>query len=304
MHRLSVLDRFEDEGSIKLVRDIELSRVCTIGIGGRARALISPRSQAALVDVIRALAYSDIPYRVIGAGSNVFFDDAGADGVVVNTSLISGISVEGDILKVGCGSSVPLLCSFAAKRGLDGLYGLCGIPGTVGGALITAAGAFGCNIYDGLCACTVYLPSIDRVERLSLSAADYSYRNSPLKRLGGIVLEAEFSLQKADGAVILRKTAECEQKRRATQPRGEKSAGSYFKRPENAPPAAFLIDRASLKGASVGGAAVSEKHAGFIINRGGATSSDVLSLAEKIKATVMQRFGVALTEEVTYISAF
>ncbi len=304
MHRLSVLDQFENERSIKLVRDIELSRVCTIGVGGRAQALVSPRSQAALVNVIRALVRSDIPYRVIGAGSNVFFDDAGADGVVVNTSSVSGISADGGMLKVQCGTPIPLLCSFAARSGLDGLYGLCGIPGTVGGALMTAAGAFGCNIYDGLCACTVYFPSVDRVERLKLSSADYSYRSSPLKHLGGIVLDAELSLPKADGAAILRKTEECEQKRRATQPRGEKSAGSYFKRPENAPPAAFLIDRALLKGAAVGGAVVSEKHAGFIVNRGGATSSDVLRLAEKIKATVMQRFGVALTEEVTYISAF
>lgn len=301
MHWLSSLARLEDEGSIRLARDVPLSRYCTIGIGGRAAALVTPRSSIALINVLRELGALRVPYRVIGLGSDVLFDDAGFGGVIINTASLSGLSLENGTLTAQCGVTLPLICSFAAKNSLDGLHGLCGIPGTVGGALATAAGAFGCRIYDHLSACTLYRARSGRVERVPLCADDFSYRSSPISRLGDIVLSAEFTPPTADGAVILRKMSECTKKRRATQPHGEKSAGSYFKRPENAPPAALLIDRAALKGTAVGGAAVSEKHAGFIVNRGGATCADVLGLAEIVKSRVAELFGVTLTEEVIYI---
>lgn len=291
----------DDEGSLKIFYNSPLSRICTFKIGGTADAVVIPRNISALLAAIRAMRRADTRYRVIGAGSNVLFSDSGFRGAIIRTNALNSVTVNGAFLTAECGVRLPKLCRIAAQSSLGGLQGLCGIPGTVGGALMTGAGAFGCNIYDHLTACTVYYPHCDRTERIEISATAFSYRRSPFSTEKCTLLSAEFKLPIADNVVILDEMSRLSRIRESTQPCDQKSAGSYFRRTLGAPPTALLIEKAALKGTSVGGARISEKHCGFIINTGSATANEVLELADLVKQRVNALFGVCLEEEVIYI---
>ncbi|MBQ9117569.1 MAG: UDP-N-acetylmuramate dehydrogenase [Clostridia bacterium] len=285
-------------GKPRIQTDFRLSRICTMGTGGECDLLITPDSIDCLIDTVRELRRHGIRYKVVGAASNLIFSDRGFRGAVIRTTALNGIKLtESGSIECEAGVFLPVLSRFTASNGFGGFHGLCGIPGTVGGSVITAAGAFGCNISDYVSSCLVYRAETDEVEELKLSADNFGYRYSPLRSENCVVLRVSFTPPQEDNAVILRKMRDCAEKRAATQPKGERSVGSFFKRPEGAPPAAFLIDRAGMKGASVGGARVSEIHAGFIINAGNATTEDVLSLANAVKLGVFEKFGVMLTEE-------
>lgn len=298
----SVISQLKTFKEPRIHYDLRLSRICTFGIGGRADAVISPNSEEELTDTILALRLNGIPFMTVGAASNILFADSDFHGAVLRTRGLNSITLKDGKLICGAGTSLPALCRFAAENGLGGFHGLCGIPGTVGGALITAAGAFGCNIYDTLESCRVFVPKENKIIDTPCDASVFSYRKSPFSQdIDTVILSATFKTTHEDNAVILEKIKQCTEKRLLTQPHGEKSAGSYFKRPESAPPAALLIDKAGLKGLTVGGAQVSEKHAGFIINNGNATAKDVLTLANAVKSRVFRLFGVKLTEEVIFI---
>ena len=275
-----------------------LSDKCTFGIGGKADILLSPETEEELIICLDAVKARGIPFRVIGNASHLLFSDRGFRGAVIRTAGVRRITESGGVITAACGTPLPYLCRYAADRGLGALYGLCGIPATVGGAIYTAAGAFGCNIYSTAVSCRIYSPDTGEITERRLTDAAFSYRKSPFTEKSGVILSVSFKPPRENGAVILGKMAECSRIRRASQPVGEKSAGSYFRRPENAPPAAELIDRAGLKGLRRGGAQVSLKHAGFIVNTGGASCRDVLTLAEEIKNEILKRYGIALTEEV------
>ncbi|MBR2460712.1 MAG: UDP-N-acetylmuramate dehydrogenase [Clostridia bacterium] len=296
-----IIETLNKKGKPKIQGDFRLSHICTMGIGGKTDLLISPNSIAELTDTVRSLRQCGIPYKTVGAASNLIFSDDGFRGAVIRTVGLKGIFFDEGSVTCEAGVFLPVFCRAAASLGLGSLHGICGIPGTVGGALMTSAGAFGCNIYDRVTSCTVYRPKTDETETVPISASDFSYRASPFFDSDTVILSASFALPREDSAAILRKMHQVTEKRKATQPVGERSAGSYFKRPKNAPPAAFLIDRAGLKGYSIGGAAVSDKHAGFIINRGNATSSDILALADAVKRRVYQQFSVLLEEEAEYV---
>lgn len=283
--------------------DLRLSHICTFGIGGTADAVLSPESEQELTDTLLALKRHSIPVMTVGSASNILFSDQGFRGAVIRTHRLNSISLNDGKLTCQAGAFLPTLCRFAARNGIGGFHGLCGIPGTVGGALVTAAGAFGCNIYDTLESCRVFIPKENQIADIPCRASDFSYRKSPFSLKDDlIILSATFKPTHEDNAVILEKIHQCTQKRFSSQPHGERSAGSYFKRPPDAPPAAYLIDKARLKGLTVGGAAVSEKHAGFIINKGNATAKDVLTLADTVKTEVFRIHGVKLTEEVIYVN--
>lgn len=301
---MRIFDRLEipdDEGSLKIFYRSPLSRICTFKIGGTADAVVIPRNITSMLSAIRAMRRDDMRYRVIGAGSNVLFSDSGFRGAIIRTAALNSITVNGTSIIAECGATLPKLCNIAAKNSLGGLQGLCGIPGTVGGALMTGAGAFGYNIYDRLTACTVYYPHSDRAERVSVNANSFSYRKSPFSTDKCILLSAEFQLQRTDNAVILDEMSKISRIRESTQPYDQKSAGSYFRRALGSPPTALLIEKAALKGMAVGGAKISEKHCGFIINTGSATANDVLELADLIKQRVNELFCICLQEEVVYI---
>lgn len=300
---------------MRIEKNYPLHRACTFGIGGEADAFFTPESESELIEIICLCKENELRYRVIGGGSNLLFSDDGFRGVIICTLKLNRVSLNGSSVTAQCGTMLPKLCGFAARNAISGFEGLCGIPGSVGGALMTAAGAFGNNVFDNITACRVLFPENCRVEELPLIQSikldknAFSYRSSPLTKLGGIILSAEFSPLKVISnrkdeevrAAIQQKMKEFELERRAKQPKLERSAGSYFKRPSEEMPAAFLIDKSGMKGFSVGGACVSEKHAGFIVNRGNATARDVLMLADAVKLRVNEIFGIELREEVIYV---
>ena len=285
----------------EIIENAPLSKICTFRIGGNARLMLSPENEDELISCVRKLRNHGIPYLTVGAASNLLFDDRGFDGAVIRTGKLKNTRIENGVLTAQAGVPLPLLCHVAAENNMGGLHGLCGIPGTAGGSIITAAGAFNCNIYDHVTEIKAYFPSEDRVRSLPLTASDFSYRTSPEILKDAVILRVSFALPPQERSEIEAKMTACTEKRKATQPYGIPSAGSYFRRPDNAPPAALLIDRAGLKGTRVGGAEVSEKHAGFIVNKGDATSDDVKRLADTVKTTVLHAYGTVLTEEVVSV---
>lgn len=285
----------------EIMENTPLSKICTFRIGGRAELVLSPESAEELITCIRKLRKHSIPYITIGAASNLLFDDRGFNGAVIRTNMLKKVQIENGILTAEAGVPLPKLCRIAAENSMGGLHGLCGIPGTVGGSVITSAGAFGCNIFDHITEIEAYFPSEDTVKTLPLTAADFSYRKSPDILKDAVILRIFFNPPYADRIETEEKMTFCTERRKSTQPHGIPSAGSYWRRPENAPPAAYLIDQAGLKGMRVGDAAVSEKHAGFIVNKGNATANNVLTLAKTVKKAVYESFGITLSEEVKYV---
>ena len=275
-----------------------LSKICTFRIGGEARLVLTPKSTDELITCIQNLRRYEIPHLTVGSASNLLFDDKGFDGAVIRTHKLKTVTVREGILTAEAGVLLPYLCRIAAENSMGGLHGLCGIPGTVGGSTVTAAGAFGCNIYDRITEIEVYFPNENQIKTLPLTASDFSYRKSPEILKDAVILRVSFLLPHRERHAIEAEMISVTEKRRATQPCNSYSAGSYFKRPENAPPAAFLIDQAGLKGTRIGDATVSKKHAGFIVNEGKATSQDVKTLAKKVKNEIFRAYGVTLTEEV------
>ena len=312
---LRSLTDMQDKGSLKFYESFSLSRISTFGIGGRARAFVIPTSIDSLCKVLM-LAEDN---KTVGNCSNLLFDDHGSDKTVVSCLRLNaielideprneteqyliGLCADRRMIRAECGAMLPRLVSVAARNSLKGFEGLCSVPATVGGALTLNAGAYGCEIADKLLAYEVFSPERGR----QLVVADkglFSYRASPIPHSAQTVLCAYFSSETGEIAAITERIELNKALRRKSQPINERSAGSYFKRPENAggKSAGELIDRCGLKGISVGNAAVSEKHANFIINKGGATASDVLTLADKVKRIVRIQTGIELIPEVEYV---
>lgn len=279
--------------------DFDLSAVSSMRTGGKARYAIFPETAD---DLLHAAAFADEHgCRAVTAGgtSNLLFpDDASELCVIFTKKLASSLVFDETSVTVSCGVMLPYLAREAQKRGLSGLEFACGIPGTVGGAVYMNAGAYGGETADVLTEVT----AIDKTDGtfLTLRPEDcgFSYRKSLFMQNKNLyIVSATLHLSHGDPADIAAEYAEKLAARREKQPLEYPSCGSVFKRPEGHF-AGKLIEDCGLKGFSVGGAAVSEKHAGFIINRGGATSQDVKDLIAKIRAEVYGRFGVLLEPEI------
>lgn len=280
-----------------------------MGTGGEASFYVTPFNTDALIETVDAAEKCGLYYTVIGNATNLIFSDEGFDGAVISTKRLSAVAVDGRLLHAECGSSLPALSATALSRSLTGLEGLVSIPGSVGGALVSNAGAFGNEISDGLLYFSVYLPKTGVFEIRTPRTHPFSYRKSHATDGGAIILSATFSLTLSDKTEIAEKMRKNVEKRRLSQPIGVKSVGSFFKKPDYADPsrsaypeysgksAGELIDLCGLKGKRIGDAAVSEKHAGFLVNLGKAKAEDILRLAAEVKAEVLQRTGVTLTEE-------
>ena len=295
-----LLKKLKKQEKTEILTSFRLFNICTFKIGGIADLVISPSTEEEFITTLRVLREANIPYIVVGSASNLLFSDQGFKGAVIRTHRLNGLSASAEAITAQAGVPLRRLCRAAMEKYSGGFHGLCGIPGTVGGSLVTAAGAFGCNIFDCICSCRIYRPQTNKIEEISLNQEDFAYRKCPEILKSSVILSARFSLTAENEAKesIQEKIRLCAEKRKLTQPYGMPSAGSYFKRPENAPPAAYLIDKAGLKGTKRGGAQVSEKHAGFIVNTGHATSKDVKDLAEHVKEQVYKSFSVELKEEV------
>lgn len=234
---------------------------------------------------------------VLGAGTNVLAPDAGLDCLVICTRDMTAMQdLGGGRLAAQCGATLTKLANFAKDRGLTGLEFAHGIPGTVGGGVYMNAGAYGGELCQVVVRTTALLPDGTLWEAEG-DAQGFGYRRSAFEEKGAVVLQAEFALQAGDREAVAERMKELAAKRRASQPLEWPSAGSTFKRPVGGY-AAALIDQAGLKGFSVGGAQVSEKHAGFVINKGGATAADVRQLMQNVQEKVLETSGIRLEPEV------
>ena len=278
--------------------NVPLSELSSFHIGGPARFVVRPKSYDALIRTIRLSEQNGIPLALLGKGTNILASDRGFDGVVIRFDQpLHDPVFRGTTVVACCGTSLLSLSRETVRRGLMGMERLCGIPGTVGGACAMNAGAYGAEIRQILKRIRIYRGGVD--QWVDVQESDLGYRKSAFSFPNAVALEAEFLLETDDGTASAT-MQECMAKRREKQPLELPSAGSTFKRPVGYF-AGALIDQCGLKGYSIGGAQVSEKHAGFIVNTGGATESDVSALIVYVQKTVLERTGVLLEPEIKRI---
>lgn len=294
---------FSDEPCLSVRKNVPLRALTSMGVGGNAACVLSPRDGGCLIRLLDRLRAGSVPYRVIGLGTNLIGPDAGYPGILVLTAGIDRISVTGSTLVAGAGVPLGRAIRRAMEAGLSGLEELFGIPGTVGGALYMNAGAYGHTVSERLRYATVYRPASGEVTVRTPGSLSFGYRTGSIREEGMIVLSAAFDLTPSDPATVAGRMNEILEKRKATQPLGHKSAGSFFRRPAPDIPAGKLIAEAGCAGLTEGGAAVSTLHAGFILNLGGATERDVRRLADRVREQVKEKTGFDLEPEVEYLAA-
>ncbi len=287
---------------IELKENIMLSEYSTLKIGGACRLAVFPKTADELKTAVDILQKSGVKHDIIGHGSNILFSDRGYDGTLVFTCKLNELKLISDTkIYAGAGAGLSSVSSLALKNSLSGAEFMHGIPGSCGGAVYMNAGAYGGEISSILKYSEHYDISTGKFVMLSNAENKFSYRSSIYQTNKELLITgACFELRRGNADEIKALMAENMQKRREKQPLEYPSAGSAFKRPQNGY-AAQMIDECGLKGMSVGGAQVSEKHAGFIINIGGATSDDVLKLMNTVKEKVYEKFGVELEPEIQYI---
>ena len=283
---------------MKLLEAEPLSRHTSFRIGGPADFMAFPTSEEELAFLLRTAAEHGVKAAILGAGTNVLADDAGKQGLVICTrDCLDQIRLlDATTLEVYCGAMMAKAAMVARDHSLTGLEFAHGIPGTVGGGVFMNAGAYGGEIKQVAISTTVML--MDGTTRTyEADAQGFAYRHSAFQGLDCVILKTVFRLEKGDKQAITERMQELALKRRTSQPLDMPSAGSTFKRPVGAY-AAALIDQCGLKGVGVGQAAVSEKHAGFVVNLGGATAQNVLDTIRLIQKTVKQETGFDLETEV------
>lgn len=285
----------QQDPTLELLEQEPMSRHTTFRVGGPVSLMARPRSAQQAALAVRAAAEEGIAPFFLGNGSNLLVPDDGVDAFVIQTvDGLGDLRVEGTCITAGSGVLLSRLAAFARDCGLTGLEFAHGIPGSLGGAVTMNAGA-----YDGEMAQVVsevtYLNAAGQVE--TTNRFDFSYRHSAFSDGKRLILGAQIQLQKGDPDAIRACMDELMERRRSKQPLEYPSAGSTFKRPQGHY-AAALIDQCGLKGLTVGGAQVSEKHAGFVINKGGATCADILELMDQVRRRVYDQTGVTLEPEV------
>lgn len=274
----------------------------TFRIGGPAEYFVCPDEEQLQI-LLRLTAEEDIPVTLIGNGSNLLIGDNGIKGLVIEIGKnMSGVSIRGKYMTIKAGTLLSKAANEAANAGLGGMEFAAGIPGSLGGAVVMNAGAYGGEMKDIIMSVDV-LASDGKRHTLSIDELDFSYRHSCIVQNNYIVISAQLKLEEKPQEEIRALMAELREKRIEKQPLEYPSAGSTFKRPEGYF-AGKLIQDAGLRGYSVGGAQVSEKHCGFVINKGEATASDVIKLIDDVKDKVMDEYGVELEPEVKMLGVF
>lgn len=299
MERGAMAQHCEDWGCRVTTRE-PLSSHTTFRIGGEAELFVTATTVEQVQHVRRLCTETDTPLLILGNGSNLLVSDDGVDGVVLHIAAGDpAYTADGNTLTVTAGMSLMKLCTVAAERGLSGLEFAYGIPGTVGGGVYMNAGAYGGELANVIRSVKAVTPQGELVT-LSAEEMAFGYRHSVCMERDLTVWSVTMALRPADAAVIRAAMADYMQRRRDKQPLEYPSAGSFFKRPEGYF-AGALVEQCGLKGRTVGGAQVSEKHAGFFINRGGATCADVMQLCREVQTCVKDRFGVTLEREVQFV---
>ena len=304
MKNYAELEKIISDLNLEATYDEPMAKHTSFKIGGNADVFLKVGTLATLKELLNALRAKAIPYFILGNGSNLLVSDNGIRGVVIK--LVGDFQkielVDEDIIECGAGVHLIKLCRFAQQNALSGLEFAYGIPATVGGAVFMNAGAYDGEMKDVLLSTENLTPSGERIT-LAASELDLSYRHSRYSATGEIILSARLKLKRGNAAQIKDKMDGFLARRREKQPLKYPNAGSVFKRPPGNY-AGTLIQTCGLKGKKIGGAEVSTKHAGFIVNTGGATCQDVLRLISHIQATVLEKADVALESEVRVVGDF
>lgn len=297
---LDVVSDFLKMRDVEFLCGASMSRISTMRIEATAAVLAYPDSTEKLCAMLSYFSDNRVPYVLVGGGSNILPSKDAYDGVIVKTDRIGTKSLAENICTLECGARFGGAMSEYARLSLGGAEGLIHIPGCVGGMVCSNAGAFGYEIADIFLDGLFYRIKDGQTVKLSRDDMDFSYRHSVLAKREYCLLSARFRLVHKPYAEIRSEVAEYAKRRRESQPMEYPSLGSVFKRVDGIS-AGYYIDKAGMKGCRIGGAEVSTKHAGFIVNRGGATPKDVLRLIEVIKERVYSVFGVELCEEIVII---
>lgn len=300
MADLQIIKELSDKLGISYTMQEPMSKHTTFKIGGNADMFVSVSNTEQLKAVVTSCKDNDIPLFILGRGSNLLISDEGMCGVVLTLDgEFKEISSKENTITCGAGANLTKLCVYALSESLSGLEFAYGIPGSVGGAAYMNAGAYGGEMKDVVASVTHMTPNGDIVT-LDASELQFSYRHSVYKNTDDIILFVTMNLQPADNAEIKAKMDDYINRRKSKQPLEYPSAGSVFKRPQGNF-AGTLIEQCGLKGKTIGGAQVSQKHAGFIINVGDATCEDVLNLVKFVQDTVRTQTGYFLECEIIHI---
>ena len=301
---VNLKQRFQEILEDNRILEAELmSRHTTFRIGGPADFFLVPETADEIKKIIAVCKEKNVPYFILGNGSNLLVSDKGYQGVVVQLYRNFGqIRVEDSQIHAQAGALLSGIAAAAREASLTGFEFAGGIPGTLGGAVVMNAGAYGGEMKDVLKEVTVLTPE-GGVLTLQADELHMGYRTSVIKEAGYIVLEAVISLEKGDQEEIRSRMQELAGMRTSKQPLSYPSAGSTFKRPEGYFAGKLIMD-SGLRGYQVGGAQVSEKHCGFVINTGNATAKDVTTLMSDVQRIVMEKFGVKLEPEVKFLGEF
>ncbi len=278
-----------------------LSEVSPIRIGNKAKLIILPRNITDFVEILGFFDKENTDYKVLGNMSNVLAPDEEYEKVIIKTDRLSKICFQKDRVLCECGTKIPALSNRFSENGISGLEELSGIPGQLGGSVVGNAGAFGREISDLISECWVYEKASGDVFNITTSELGFSYRNSNITQNGLVILSVMLNFSESDVSTVKNNTEKYKEQRMLSQPIGDKSLGSFFKRPYPGISAGKLIDECGLRGFFIGDAEISAKHAGFIVNRGFATSEDVKELAMFAKQAVKDKFGIELCREVEYL---
>ena len=275
----------------------------TFKVGGPAKCFIEVENTTQLQKLQNYLALVECPFVVIGNGSNLLVSDAGYRGVVLQIGKkMSQITVAGNVVKAQAGALMSQVAAAALQHGLTGLEFASGIPGTVGGGVVMNAGAYGGELAHVVTEVCV-MNRDGEILNLDNATMEFGYRKSTIRKKPFVVTEVSFELKPGDSGAIKAKMDELAVARREKQPLEYPSAGSTFKRPEGHFAGALIMD-AGLRGFRIGGAMVSEKHCGFVINEGNATAADILAVIREIQRQVKERFNVDLETEVVFLGEF
>lgn len=290
-------------GKDKVLFEEPMSSHTTFRIGGPAEVFLMPESYEQIRSALALCREEGVPYFVLGNGSNLLVSDSGYRGVIIQMDRNMGaIELKGTEIRACAGALLSSVAAAARKASLTGFEFAGGIPGTLGGAVVMNAGAYGGEMKDVLREVTVMTKEGD-IRVIPSDRLELGYRTSIIKKTGYLVLEAVISLEKGDPQAIQEKTKELASKRTEKQPLDYPSAGSTFKRPEGYFAGKLIMD-SGLRGFRVGGAQVSEKHCGFVINTGGATAKDVKELMDHVIRTVKENYNITLEPEVKFLGEF
>ena len=290
-------------GKDRVLVDEPMKRHTTFRIGGPADFFLLPSTVDEVRGILEICREEELPYFILGNGSNLLVSDKGYRGVIIQLYRnFSNISVEGNEICASSGALLSQIAAAARNASLTGFEFAGGIPGTLGGAVFMNAGAYGGELKDVLKEAVV-MTEQGEILTLPVEKLDMGYRTSRIKKAGYLVLEARLVLEQGDMDKIRDTTKDLTEKRVSKQPLEYPSAGSTFKRPEGYFAGKLIMD-AGLRGYQVGDAQVSEKHCGFVINKGNATAADVLTLIENVREKVQEQFGVTLEPEVKVLGEF